>query len=410
MRLHLAIALAATTAAISLPAQTPDHLVGLTRVTSSLRHQDHWNCQPINQCATPLPPSAAFPPSAGGTGWDPVRSGAWVTNGLLLCHVDDACNVNCAPIAIPGLPAGAFATGLEVVQSQGQIWITDTLGNIHFFTNTCPPNPIGICNTGLGPTAVGDSTSDIAVDEGSGIVFISYCNFTTGVNRIAVSRAAAPCNIVCVQQIQVPCLAAFGTITGIACDWGRRILYATDGINTIAMQYVAIAAAGCVQFQVVNCCALPVAGLDPMVDLAIRPGRATSVGQPCANGTCPACPMIHHLANDPVLGNAQFALQLDQAPTGGLAWAIIGVGPCGPGVIAPPLCGPIFATPVLGTIGPIPTGGFGGCTGAATFPLGLPAAPALAGWTMSSQAIALCAGGGFGTSVANCLSFTLQGL
>ncbi len=391
-----------------LAAQTPDHLVGFTRAMANLRHVDHWACAPLGQCPVPMPGAMAFPLYAGGTAWDPVTSGAWVTNGLLLAKIGDNCLMQCPPMPIPTLPPNAFATGLEVVESQNQLLILDSLGNLHTYTNTCPPNPMGVCNTGLVPGPVQMFTSGLAVDEGQGLVFFSHCDFATGANFIAVSLLAAPCNVLCRFPVQ-PCAALFGTITGLAVNWARRTLYATDGINTMALQY--LWNGQCVNIVNVNCCAMPGPVADPMIGLAVRPGRATAVGAPCANGVCPACPMNHSLGNDPNLGNAFFRLSLDQAPSGSLAWCLIGTGPCAlPGTLVPPLCGPIYATPVLGSLGPNPTGGGGGCTGATNFAFPLPLAPGLAGWTLSSQCIALCvAGGAIGTSVSNCLSWTLQG-
>ncbi|MBM4062641.1 MAG: hypothetical protein FJ265_16320 [Planctomycetes bacterium] len=391
-----------------LLAQTPDHLVGLTRFTPNLRHIDHWACLPMGQCPVPMPTPIVLPPYAGGTAWDPVTSGAWVTNGLQLAKVDDHCAVQCPPMVIPMPGLNAVATGLDVVERQNRLLILDSMGLLHTFTNTCPPNPIATCNTGLAGGLPQRFTSGLAVDEGLGLVFMAYCDFTTGANSIAVSLLANPCQVLC-HLTPPPCPTAFGPITGLAVNWARRILYATDGNNTMAMGY-APSPIGCVQIVSVNCCNLPVAA-DPLVGLAVRPGRASSMGQPCGNGACLPCPMNHRLGNDPNLGNAFFRLDLDQAPTGSLAWCLIGAAPCSvPGVLVPPLCGPVFALPVLGSLGPNPTIGIGQCSGSTSFAFPLPLNPGLAGWTLSSQCVALCVTGAIqGTAVSNCLSFVLQG-
>src|SRR6185503_15942484 len=204
-----------------------------------------------------------------------------------------------------------------------------------------------------------------------------------------------------------PCFTAFGAITGLACDWGNQILYATDGNGTVAMNYTWIAPT--LTVTSFTCCGTA-AVVDPLIGLAIRPGRATSVGQPCANGTCPPCPQIHSLANDPVLGNTQFRLALDQAPQNAFALVAIGAGPCmAPGIGAPPLCGPLYTIPLLGTIGPNPTGGFAPCSGATMFNLPLPVGPGLAGLVFSSQCVTLCIGRPGGFAMSNCLSWQLQG-
>ena len=402
------LALVLPALAAFLPAQTPDHLVGITRNVPNLRHVSHAPCMPLGQCPIPMPNSAALPPWVGGTAWDPTRSGAWVTNGLLLAKVDDACGMQCPPMPVPTLGPAAFLTGLEVVEGLNELWMIDSTFILHRYTNTCPPAPLGVCILG-GPIVIGGVTTGIAVDELQGIVFTSVANFPGGPSRVLVSQLAAPCIVI--SQFPVPaCVAAFGPVLGLACDWGNQILYATDGIGTVAMNYAFVAPN--VVLLGVNCCPPIAPALDPMIGLAVRPGRATSVGGPCANGSCPACPQIHSLLNDPCLGNAAFSLALDQAPSTSIALLAIGAGPCMvPGPVAPPLCGPLHTIPFLGTLGPVLTGGgFGPCDGSAVFNLPLPVAPGLAGLVFSSQAVTVCLGGGvLGFGMSNCLSWQLQG-
>ncbi len=401
----LAFAIPALSAVLT--AQGPDHLVGITRNVPSLRHQSHAPCSLLGQCALPMPNAAALPPFVGGTAWDPTRSGAWVTNGVVTGKFDDNCAVQCAPAPLPVIGAGAFITGLEVVEGPNQLWAIDNLGILHFYTNSCPPNPLGQCNTGLGMTPIGNVTSGLAVDELQGLVFIAHPVFPGGMNRIVVTLLTAPCAPV-TQFFVPPCTTAFGAVTGLACDWGNQILYATDGMTTVAMNYVWVFPN--LTITGFTCCAGPAAGVDPFIGLAVRPGRATSVGVPCANGTCPPCPQIHSLANDPVLGNAQFRLALDQAPAGAFAILAVGAGPCmAPGIAVPPLCGPLYTIPLLGTVGPNLTGGIGPCGGATTFNIPLPIAPGLAGVVFSSQCVTLCLGGAGGFGMSNCLSWQLQG-
>lgn len=227
-------ALCVTTAATS---QTQPRLIGITRAVPSLRQHDHNNCTPIGQCNLPgMPNALGLPAYAGGTGWDPVRPGAWVTNGLALGKYDDQCQLQCPPIPIPTLTPNAFITGLEVVVGLNQLWMIDSTGILHRYTNTCPPQPISSCNTGLGQTAIGNVTTGLAVDEGSGFIFISYPMMPVGGNMIAVLPMAALCQVT--QQFAVPPCAAFGMgpITGLACDWGNNRLYATDGGTTSTLR------------------------------------------------------------------------------------------------------------------------------------------------------------------------------
>lgn len=393
----------------SLAAQTADHLVGLTRMFQNLRHVDHRACVHLTECNVPMPIMAGLPRWAGGTAWDPTTGGAWFSDGHLLAKVDDQCNSQCAWSLLSMLTPNVYVTGLEVVESRNQLVVLDSEGRLHFFTNACPPVHLSTCFTGLSPGLQQRYAAGLAIDEGQNLVFISYSDFATGDNTIAITGLGNPCAVTC--TVTPPsCGTNFGAFTGLAVDWGRRILYATDGDNTMAMEYVP--ALGCVTFVNYSCCMMP-ASTDYMVGLAVRPGRETRTGQACGNGACPSCPNVHTLGNDPNLGNGSFHLRLDQAPVGSLAWCIVGAAPCSTiGVLVPPLCGPIFAQPVLGTLGPVPvTGpGVGGCNGSARFAFPLPLDPGLAGWTMSSQCVALCvAAAGLGTGVSNCISFTLQG-
>jgi hypothetical protein len=393
----------------ALAAQTPPHLVGLTRL-SNLRHVSHAPCTLLAQCPVPLPAVVVTPPFAGGTAWDPTRSGAWVSDGTLLARVDDNCVVQCPPMLIPTLGPNAFITGMEVVEGSNQLWMIDNLGNLHFYTNNCPAVPLGVCNTGLLPTALGNVTTGLAVDERNGLVFISYPIFPVGPNRIVVSQLAAPCVPVS-QFLLPPCFAGFGAVTGLAVDWGNQRLYATDGLATLSMGYAWVAPN--VVPGPAGCCPSTIAG-DPMVGLAVRPGRATSMGGSCSNGTCLPCPQVSSLRNDPVLGNLQFAVGIDQAPAGALALLAVGALPCNaPGGSFPFLCGPVLAWPLLGTVGPQLLGGVGPCDGSTSFNIPLPIAPWLAGVVVSSQVVTAClpvVGGmpsGFG--MTNCLSWEIQG-
>ncbi len=407
MNLTSLLPLSLSVFAAGLAAQTPAHLVGITRVTPFLRHQSHGPCALLAQCPLPMPGSIGLPPFAGGTAWDPVRSGAWVSNGLLLAKFDDNCAPLCPPMPIPSLGPNAFVTGMELVEGVNQLWLIDNLGNLHRYTNACPPLPLGVCNTGLGPTAIGNVTTGLAVDELNGIVFVAHPAFPAGPNRIVVTLPGTPCAPVS-QFFLPPCFAAFGVVLGLACDAANQVLYATDGINTAALSYAW--AAPNVLPGPLTCCAMPTTTAEPMIGLAIRPGRATSVGQSCANGSCAPCPQIHVARNDSVLGNASFTLGLDQAPAGAFALLAVGVGPCMvPAPALPPLCGPLHTVPLLGTIGPNLTGGAAVCDGTTNFTIALPLAPPLAGQVFSSQCVTIClAGGVLGFGMSNCLSWQLQ--
>ncbi|MBK8101343.1 MAG: hypothetical protein IPK26_30035 [Planctomycetes bacterium] len=399
--------LALATAAL---AQTPDNLIGITRTTPILAQRDHAGCANLPFCNPPGFPAAPAVPYAGGTAWEPAREAAWISNGFLMALVrPGACNYLCPPFPAPLVSPNAMVTGLEHCESINETWILDSFGNIYRCPYACPLVPVAVCNTGLPLTAT-SATGGLAVDEKNRIVFYTYTDWTTSATRLFMATMAAPCTPF--QIVAVPGCGGMllRGVTGLAVDACSQTLYLTDGVTTMGWSYT-VAGGPTVVFGAQTCCTLPppMPG-DQMIGLAVRSGRPTSTGATCANGACPACPMLHGTIGSPNLGNANFTLDLQSAPLGALAWCIVGVGPCvPPGPFFPPLCGPIQAGPMLGTLGPVPTGGGVGCGGSAAFPLGLPMIPGLCGAVLSSQCVAFCSAGGMiGTSLSNCLTWQIQ--
>ncbi len=399
-------ALAATLASAAV-AQTPNNLIGITRNTPILDQRDHNACTPMPFCAPAFPPAPAVP-YAGGTAWDPVRNAAIISNGFLIASVDPiTCAFVCPPIPAPTVSPNAMVTGLEMVESQNEIWQLDSFGALSRLTTTCPPVLISVCNTGLPMTPI-MASGGLAVDELNGYVFYGYSNFGGGVTNVCVASIANPCLIV-QTAIPAPCgaMPLLRGITGLAVDAARQVLYMTDGFQTIGWQY-APAGPG-VAFMGQTCCALPptIPG-DQWIGLAVRSGRETSIGAPCAAGSCPACPTSHVLRNSPNLGNGLFALGLDNMALSSFAIAGIGVGPClTAGPVIAPFCGPIHvALPTITTLGPVFSPMGAGCGASINFPLPLPNNPVFAGLVLSSQCAIFCAGGG--NALSNCISFELQ--
>jgi hypothetical protein len=389
----------------SLLAQSAAQLVGPTRIAGDLRRYSTAACAPVANCVPAgFPSGAGLPPTAGGAGWDAMRSGAWISNGQFVACVDDACNYLCTPGVIPGMPGGVFAVGMEVVTRTQELWVLDSADNLRVFNLTCPPTPTSVCAVAFVNPFV---SGGLAVDDLNGVVFYSRFNPATGQNQIAYATAANPCAPVALLPV-APCAAPAGAFTGLAVDSVDQVIYATDGQRLVAIDYV-VTPAGTVVFTNVNCCP-PMAGLDPLTGLAVRPGRATPTGAPCNAGTCPACPMVQSTDGDSVLGNANFGLQLNGAPAGSLAWCLIGDGPCMPvGPVVPPLCGQAHTLPLLGILGANFVGG-AGCAGQTTFALPLPPNASLGGLVLSSQCFVWCPAGVGGTAMSQCLSFELQGL
>lgn len=392
--------LAATTAA--LPAQgPPNHLVGITAQLAAFVKRDQFACNDT-ACQPAGFPQLAGLPYQGGTGWDPIRSGAWISNGPVLALIDDNCNYLCPPMPTP-TPGGI--TGLEVVESANELWATDTGSNLVRMTRSCPPTILSVCNLGIVPTPT-RGTSGLAVDEGRGIVFVCAADWTTGASQLRVSQIGTPCTPFHVQPVVSGCSpVTLRSLTGLAVDWGNQVLYMTDGIQTVGWNYVYNPAGPSIAFTPATCCFPPI--IDTWIGLAVRPKRAVPTGNPCAAAPCITCPMIHRLVGDPNLGNASFALDLNGVPAGSIVFAALSLGSCSTaGLPVPGLCGPLWLVPPLwGTLGPnFPAGA--GCV-STQFAFPLPAAPAFAGLPVASQCIALC--GGTGSSISNCLSWVMQG-
>jgi hypothetical protein len=402
MNANLALlSFAALSLAASVAAQTPAHLVGLTAQIPTVTHRDQSTCTTLSQCTPAGFPATVGLPYLGGTGWDPILSGAWISNGPVIACVSDTCGYLCPP---GPSPTPSPITGLEVVESLNQIWATDALGNVCRMTRSCPPALINVCNTGA-PVSPTQGLSGLAVDEGRGLVFMSHGNWGTGATTILVSTMTSPCTPFFTMTLPAVC-SNFRIATGLAVDWGNTVLYVTDGFTTIKLPYVA-SPGPTIAFLPPGPCCMLLNGGDTFVGLAWRPSPAVPFGTPCAAAPCPSCPMVHGTNGDSNLGNGSFALTLNGVPAGSLAWCLLTVGSCSaPGTSIAALCGPLWTTSAsLGTLGPNLVPG-SGCSNT-QFPLPLPPVPAFAGLPLASQCIAVCPS--FGITMSNCLSWVLQG-
>lgn len=397
-------------------AQTAPNLIALTLNSPLIDQSVHGTCTGLTQCAPlglPLPTILPFPFWAGGTAWDSGNSAVWATTGQQLGRYGmNGCALQCGPVPCPKSSATADATGMDMHDGNNQLWIIDSAGFITRATNTCPPVALTPnYNTGLPMTGFW-VTSAIAIDELRGLVFYSTCDFQFGNGRIYVAPIANPG--AWFQWTPVAdCFPNPSMITGLACDAANGALYWTNGRGTFRWTYTYNPAGPSVAFTPGTCCIQVAPLFDPYTDLSIRWGGASSVGTPCANGSCPPCPMVHTLRNAPLLGSV-LQLGLDQAQPGTLAMCGVDLGTCSStGPLIPPFCGPILLplTGALALLGPqIPIGG--PCNASATFLLPLPSNPSFVGTPLCSQCIALCGASGTspggGTMMSNCLSWVLQ--
>ena len=412
MRPLLSASLVSCLLSAAAVAQTPPNLFGTTLAPVSaniLLHQsDHASCTSLGSCTTALG-SNALNYWPGGSAWDSSTGFAWATNGLSITRQDLAtCTVNVGPVACPR-SVGSQATGLDVHDALGELWTIDSNGIITRSTNSPALTFITSHNTGLALAAGPTATSAISIDELRGLVFYSTCNFS-GSGNIHVALMSNPA-----VQIQLPtpvqeCFTNPSLITGLAADAGNSVLYWTNGRGTMRLPYTYNPAGPSVSFNFTaqTCCIQVAPFTDPYTDLSIKWGGATSSGTPCANGTCPSCPMVHTLRNAPLLGTI-LQLGLDLAPTNMPSWCVISFGSCaGGGTTFPPLCGPplVNLSAAAITLGMNVTNPGVGCTGTTTFFLPLPSNPAFAGLPLASQCIGLCPP--TGTTMSNCLSWVLQ--
>ena len=391
-------------------AQTPPNLLAITYSPTALTpmiHQSvHGSCTPLGSCVTALPVNLLnyWP---GGSAWDSGTNSAWATTGAVLArHNVTTCATNCGPVPCPRSP-GSQATGLDIHDGLNQLWTIDSNGIITRSANNCGLAFITNHNTGLALAAGPIATTGITIDELRGLVFYSTANFAVGSGRIYVAPLSNPG--AWFQWTPVfDCFNNPNQITGLAVDAGNSVLYWTNGRGTMALPYTYNPAGPSVTYGLPTCCIQLAPFPEPYTDLSIKWGGATSSGTPCANGTCPPCPMLHTLGNAPLLGTT-LQLVLSSAPVGMPAWCVISFGSCaGGGTTFPPLCGPplVNLSAAAITLGMNVTTGGVGCTGTTTFLLPLPNNPAFAGLPLASQCIGLCPP--TGTTMSNCLSWVLQ--
>lgn len=395
-----AIAAAILLTASNVTAQASASLVGLTRFTNTLQQSLHTPCTLLPSCPAPgLPPATS--PTAGGTAFDGSNNNMWATSGQALASYSGpiTCTLVCPPGPCPKSSPAANASGLDVVESLGELWITDDLGWLTRCNNVCPPTISAQCPITMLP---GDIPTGVAVDDGRGLVFYTALNATG--SRLYIAQIATPCT----PFANVPLLDCFSFAipsAGIAVDWGNAIVYWTDGRGTYSFTYTYNSSGPSITFGAQTCCII-VSPNDPYTDLTLRPRGVSPAGNPCANGTCPVCPNIHTLRNAPILGST-VEFGLDNAPEAALAICALAIGSCTAGApTIPPLCGPLLLPGPPSSLPFQITTGSSGCAGSATFLWPLPAIPAFAGLPIASQVIVIC-GAGTGTALSNCIDFTL---
>ena len=380
-----------------------------TRNTQSIHQGIHATCTPLGTCTTTLlPQNPALSYWPGGSAWDATTNSLWVTTGLRLERRSVApCGLTCAQIACPKSSLTALAMGMDINDLTNELWILDDAGIVTRCSNTCPPAVLGSF-TPLPSIALAGTNAPtaIAIDEMNGLVFYATSDFAGSGSAIHCALLATPALIF----QSTPMTICFGTlITGIAVHPGLGKLYVTNGRETYDWNYIYNSTGPSVTFPFGSgtCCTIAPLG-DPYIDLSIRWAPPTPMGEPCANGSCPLCPMVHSLRNAPLLGT-NLQLGLDQAPPGIPVWCLVSFGSCQPnGPVLPPLCGPLYVPlgAALFALGFVVTTGTS-CNASATIVLPLPGNSIFLGLPLASQFVGLCTPP-TGTTMSNCLSWVLQ--
>ncbi len=379
------------------------------------------NCQKaITVCKypgnLPLRPQA-YNAYSGGTAYDARYRTVWVSDGKLLAeYAVRGCKPRCKPFKAIQLNKNAYVSGLAIAQKKPRLFQLSTtyyyFEVVTYDLRKCP-KPIARCaykfpTTGgiIRPLAAG-----IAYDEPNDRLFISisYINAVGGYNHMVwVTPASSPCKPICKARIMT---CSQKLVTGLAYDNCKRELYATDGQVT---QMHFVSSQNPCKIKIGKCCKKQIPS--KYRGLAVIPGFKPGVkGKSCSQKPCPTCNNMFAswAGGDPVLGNQNFKLTLNNAPSGGIGIVILRGGPCHT-VGLPFLCGRFYALngPTI-FVSATFMGGSGGCTGNAAIPVPLPSSPSIAsaicGKPLCAQWLVYCknaSGSGFG-GISNAVEFKI---
>jgi len=350
---------------------------------------------------------------AGATAYDPRHHSVWVSNGSVVHEIElDTCTVRCQ--FVPQLMnSSAVVSGLAVLDGGRRLLQLETapgyLGLRSYDATTCPPGPLrdGCTRT----LAMGAVAGGLAADPLLGVVFYSISTPTAidWQTEVAVARDSDRCTEVC--RVLLPRCGPFyprsGVVTGLAYDVCGRRLFATNGRHT---QGLDVRDTFRCLVQPTWCC--PTGSTWDYKGLAFVPGLdARGIGAGCAPRTCAACAPRMALAGvRPMLGNPDFALDLQGAEIGATAVLVLGGGACTGGVRFPFLCAPLYPSLV-----PLPyvsspllvTGSGSGCSGSARLNVPIPVLSNLCGAALCSQWVVACPTTGAELGSSDALQFLL---
>ncbi len=421
-RLALAAGLALTLAAGLLPAQvqTRGRLIGYTAPTTSpaltppavLRQTI---CTPLERVCATADIGIPAAPHAGGLAYDGTDKAFWYTQGTRLFQISlDGCERLCAAATERTLGGDTLTTGLAYSEARRTLYELESIPGVAAFhalsTVRCPPAPTGSCRFAL-PTDR-HLAGAIAIDQRNGVVYYAASIFDPAAaspqNVILGAQLTSPCDIVCRFPVTSCGRVSLGAIRGMAYDDCDGTLYVTDGSQTTILRRGSLRPC---DFTAVGCCDLGPTraawfGLD------IEAIHADGVGRGCSDASCPRCTPTLSAVGDPVVGNAGFALAIEDGPAGGRAFLGFNVGGCVPQRF-PFLCGPFYPNAQNVIFEPVGTlqGTMGQpCSGRALYRIPVPVDYALCGGALCFQGLIFCPSTGIppGTALTNALQVVVD--
>ncbi|MCA8970906.1 MAG: hypothetical protein KDC95_14015 [Planctomycetes bacterium] len=339
---------------------------------------------PSPMCSTGLKIMNAY---EGGISYSARRDAWWISDGVLLQERGARCTLTCNTRASLALGTSSRVGGLSSSARLLHLYHVESIAGsgaivTYSLTTTCP-TPLQTCTFSLPSRS--HRTSALAYDDRRRSFYVAS---TDGVSTTIQHFQASTCNLLCSWQVPATC-GSF-TIRGIRAmeyDECRDTLVMSDGAIVLESR-LTHTPSGCPQVSSRVCCQIASSTL-AYHGLDIQDGKATAVGTSCTSRPCATCPtMALQARGRPVVGNADFALALENAPAQSIAVMILSAGACnrvafGCGGLFPQLANPTLTIPVL-------TNGRSGCEGSARVPLPVPAAYSWCGQKLCTQFAIFC--------------------
>lgn len=364
----------------------------------------------------------------GGTAYDAARSAVWVSDGTKIALQKISGAMSCAAFSatLSGTGSGYTVTGLahcnkrkQLVQMEQMVGSSSNTLVLRFYdTSACPPKLLKTtCSFSIPNGNTAGVAHGLAYDEARDLIFFTTSqNGTAGwTNTVHYINYVVACLSVTPKTFTLPsftgCGGTNGAVKAMAYNACSKILYVTEGTVVLKMDLSNLASPKNLNASKA-CCKFNVKG-KAWNGLAIVPNSASkSVGNACLNTGCPSCTSMSLalVGGDPALGNRDLALQITNAPGGGLAGFYLSPGRCvTPGLSL--LCGAVHTPISAGLplfIGNFPLSG-SACSGTLKLPAAVPSDAGLCNIPICTQFLIRCPSGGMAAGFTNALEFTVGG-